>query len=116
MFETSRRHGHYDTRFARSSAPRSKSHLSLVPALVERVDGDDGIEAWEDEGGLSPAPRDVAPEPHNRLGWEAFCETFFPGRRRHDFEAVKAYEAYRVTGAVPAAPTPDRLAAVAAIR
>jgi hypothetical protein len=29
------------------------------------------------------------------LDWTAFSARFFPGRRRHDFQAVKAYEAYR---------------------
>jgi hypothetical protein len=28
------------------------------------------------------------------LDWAAFSTRYFPGRRRHDFEAVKAYEAY----------------------
>ena len=41
------------------------------------------------------------------LDWEAFTREFFPGRRRHDFETVKAYEAYRATG-VPPATEPDR--------
>jgi hypothetical protein len=29
-----------------------------------------------------------------RLDWQAFSSQFFPDRRRHDFEVVKAYEAY----------------------
>jgi hypothetical protein len=29
------------------------------------------------------------------LDWQAFCARYFPGRGRHDFEVVKAYEAYR---------------------
>jgi hypothetical protein len=31
------------------------------------------------------------------LEWSAFLARFFPNRRRHDFEALKAYEAYRHT-------------------
>ena len=34
------------------------------------------------------------------LDWLAFREWFFPDRRLHDFEAVKAYAAYRPTGLV----------------
>jgi hypothetical protein len=113
MIEMSRRHGHYDARFVRSSAARRKPHLRLVPALDELVDNDDSIDNWEDEGGLAPTPRDVPPEP--QLDWAAFSERFFRGRGRHDFGAVKAYEAYRATGAVPAAPTPRPVAVAAAI-
>jgi hypothetical protein len=30
-----------------------------------------------------------------RLDFAAFLARFFPGRRRHDFEAITAYVAYR---------------------
>jgi hypothetical protein len=30
-----------------------------------------------------------------KLEWSAFLERFFPNRRRHDSEALAAYEAYR---------------------
>lgn len=30
-----------------------------------------------------------------RLDWQAFASRFFPGRTRHDFQVLKAYEAYR---------------------
>jgi hypothetical protein len=30
-----------------------------------------------------------------RLDWQAFCGRCFPDRGRHDFEVLKAYEAYR---------------------
>jgi hypothetical protein len=30
-----------------------------------------------------------------RLDWQAFCARYFPDRGRHDFEVLKAYEAYR---------------------
>ena len=30
-----------------------------------------------------------------RLAWSVFLARFFPSRRRHDFEALAAYEAYR---------------------
>ena len=31
----------------------------------------------------------------DRLDWQTFCAAYFPGRRRHDFEALTAYGAYR---------------------
>lgn len=31
----------------------------------------------------------------DRLDWQTFCAADFPGRRRHDFEALTAYGAYR---------------------
>ena len=34
----------------------------------------------------------VAPD---RLHWQAFSAAYFPGRRRHDLEALTAYGAYR---------------------
>ncbi len=35
------------------------------------------------------------------LDWQAFSAAYFPGRRRHDLEALTAYGAYRRS------PTPD---------
>jgi len=32
---------------------------------------------------------------HEGLDWSAFVARSFPGRRRHDFEALAAYEAHR---------------------
>ena len=98
MVEAGRRHGHSDPRY-RSEAARRKSHLRLVPASGAPV---------EDSG---PPARGVP-----GLEWDAFSGTFFAGRHRHDFEAVKAYEAYRATGAVPAAPAPHRVEVAAAMR
>jgi hypothetical protein len=71
--------------------------------------------------------------PHAGLEWYAFLSRYFPYRRRHDHQALKAYEAYRsketlgvlagvqqhlvggadlftswVTTAAPANPLPDR--------
>jgi hypothetical protein len=34
-------------------------------------------------------------QPATQLDWQAFCARYFPARGRHDFEVVKAYEAYR---------------------
>ena len=36
----------------------------------------------------------------DRLDWQTFCEAYFPGRRRHDFEALTGYGAYRRSRAV----------------
>ena len=39
------------------------------------------------------------------LDWQAFLARYFPGRRRHDLEALAAYGAYR-TAARPGGPEP----------
>src|SRR6185437_5351997 len=47
-----------------------------------------------------PAPsRDLRPDENGaeRLEWSEFLTRFFPNRRRHDFAALAAYEAYRGT-------------------
>jgi hypothetical protein len=51
----------------------------------------------------APRPRLAAPswelqpdrDGTERLDWSAFLTRFFPNSRRHDFEALAAYEAYR---------------------
>jgi hypothetical protein len=66
MVEPARRHGPFDSRYP------LRSKLAAT--------------AWElqpDEVGLG------------RLDWSAFLARFFPNRRRHDFEALAAYESYR---------------------
>lgn len=37
----------------------------------------------------------MAATPAEPLDWKAFSEEHFPGRRRHDFEALIAYAAHR---------------------
>jgi hypothetical protein len=79
--------------------------VSLVAtrtALSYRPEGASAAGGWEDDGGRSDAdppalavPETAAPPIPEGLDWTAFSAGFFPGRRRHDFEAVKAYEAYR---------------------
>ena len=66
MIESSRRHGHFD--------PRRQSNSS----------GPAGVPIPAQENGGAPAG----------LEWYAFSSRYFPGRRRHDLGAVKAYEAY----------------------
>jgi hypothetical protein len=66
MFESARKHGPFDERYpARQKLP--------APSWDLRLTGDGG----------------------DRLEWSAFLARFFPNRRRHDFEALAAYKAYR---------------------
>jgi hypothetical protein len=44
-----------------------------------------GVSEQRDRGGAAP------------LDWSAFVERFFPGRRRHDLEALTAYAAHRAS-------------------
>lgn len=76
------------------------------------------LQRWEDEGGKQSA--DGAPEIETRgeraaagLSWSEFLGRFFPGRRRHDLEALEAYAAYRSESA-PAPSTVVRLPAAVA--
>ena len=67
MIEPSRRHGHFDPRF---SSQRSGTGRPTATGTT----GVDGLPG--------------------RLDWTAFSARRFPGRRSHDFEVLKAYEAY----------------------
>ena len=68
MFESARKHGPFDERYpARQKLPAPSWDLRL------------------------------AGEGEERLEWSAFLARFFPNRRRHDFAAPAAYEAYRNT-------------------
>jgi hypothetical protein len=59
------------------------------------------LQRWEDEGGHQRADDGPAPEPDRGervpagLCWSEFLRLFFPGRRRHDLEALHAYAAYK---------------------
>jgi hypothetical protein len=66
MVESGRKHGPFDLRY-----PVRRKIATPVWELQRDRDG--------------PA----------RLEWSAFLARFFPNRRRHDFEALAAYEAYR---------------------
>jgi len=44
------------------------------------------------ETGTAPTPPDAAIG--EKLAWDAFAARYFPGRRRHDMEALAAYGAY----------------------
>jgi hypothetical protein len=45
--------------------------------------------------GNSAASDPEDPASHRVLDWQAFLSLHFPGRRRHDFEALTAYGEYR---------------------
>jgi hypothetical protein len=66
MVESSRRHGPFDIRYP--------LRLKLAAITWELQPDEDRLE---------------------RLDWSAFLARFFPNRRRHDFEALAAYESYR---------------------
>jgi hypothetical protein len=68
VVEASRKHGSFDTRWP-SARKDSAGAVSTVPPLR-------GAEAAE------------------ALDWEAFSNRYFPGRRRHDREALTAYATY----------------------
>ena len=65
----SRRHGAFDSRWP--SAPKNSA------------------------GAVSTAPPLRAAEAAGALDWEGFSNRYFPGRRRHDMEALTAYGRYR---------------------
>jgi hypothetical protein len=58
-------------------------------------------DTWENEGGSTAYEPKLtrnctsSAEPPAGLDWHAFRTRFFPHRRRHDLEALAAYEAYR---------------------
>jgi hypothetical protein len=68
VVEASRRHGAFDTRWR--SAPKDSA------------------------GAVPTAPPLRAAEAAEALDWEAFSNRYFPGRRRHDIEALSAYATY----------------------
>jgi hypothetical protein len=68
VVEASRKHGPFDTRW---------------PSV--RNDGAAAV----------PTARLRAEEAAEALDWEAFSNRYFPGRRRHDMEALTAYATYK---------------------
>jgi hypothetical protein len=48
--------------------------------------------------------------PSAGLEWYPFLSRYFPDRRRHDLEALKAYEANRSAGVAPSISHPGRTA------
>ena len=102
---------------AESRASHVVDRFSQQPhALVPAVGRDAGpsIDSWENEGGSYPmtdAPDlevDGCEKPPAGLDWYAFLSRYFPGRRRHDLEALKAYEAYSSAAVAPSIPHGSR--------
>lgn len=50
------------------------------------------------------------------LDWQAFASTYFPGRRRHDLEALSAYGEYRRARVAGARPSPNGVAGATALQ
>jgi hypothetical protein len=75
MIEPSRRHGHFDPRFSIQRAVAERPRANGTTRFDEFPEG---------------------------LDWLAFSVRLFPGRPRHDFEALKAYEAYKNGSREPA--------------
>ena len=82
--EASRRHGRFDLRWP--SAPKNSAVA------------------------VSTAPPLRAAEAAEGLDWEAFSNRYFPGRKRHDMEALTAYARYTLGGEWRT--TPPRLSVV----
>jgi hypothetical protein len=119
MVEPARRHGHFDPRFRLVVAAGRLPKVTLVPAVPRSIDrkgdvhsfasrrlvltsaggrDDARVTDWENEGGTHAVEPDLAvlgsQEPAG-LDWYEFLADRFPGRRRHDLDALMAYEAYR---------------------
>jgi hypothetical protein len=95
MIESSRRHGHFDSRWHTES---SRPPTALVPVAE---DGDPSIQNWENEGGRYSTTNQA--NASAGLDWYAFSGRYFPGRRRHDLEALTAYGAHRSFATAPQA-------------
>ena len=59
--------------------PRRSATLDREVAVTSRGPSTDASSVDEPEG----------------LDWRAFCAAYFPGRRRHDLEALTGYSAYK---------------------
>ncbi len=109
--ENARRHGHADPRFAArprlrlimgGDAPTTDGVEQVVhePRGLTLTEAHDDVSAWENEGGRYATADVKAGKLRSALDWLAFREWFFPDRLLHDFEAVRAYAAYRAAGLV----------------
>lgn len=97
--------GDADARVSHVVSRFARQRHALAPAVA----GDDGlsIHRWENEGGSYSMTDELDLEvdscvkPPAGLEWYAFLSRYFPDRRRHDLEALKAYEAYGSAAAAP---------------
>lgn len=67
-------------------------NVEAITATVERL---------TDEVPARAPNRASGQELPDDLVWEEFLRRFFPDRRRHDFEALRAYAVYRSCAAAP---------------
>jgi hypothetical protein len=51
--------------------------------------------ARKDSAGAASTDPPLRPTQAEALDWEAFSNRYFPGRRRHDMEALTAYPTYK---------------------
>jgi hypothetical protein len=94
--------------------------IEAPACALPAVAADDGpsLLRWENEGGsysMTDAPDlevDGCEKPPAGLDWYAFLSRYFPGRRRYDLEALKAYEAYRSAAVAPSISHGSRTIAV----
>jgi hypothetical protein len=86
MIESSRRHGHFDARWHTKG-------VNPPRALASPAHDCDPIQSWENEGGRFSMSNEN--DTSAGLEWDAFSTRYFLGERRHNLEALKAYEAYR---------------------
>jgi hypothetical protein len=90
MIESSRRHGHFDTRWNIDGG----RGLRAIPP-TEADSGGASLRRWEDEGGRYTYDGKAEMHAPAGLEWLAFLKRNFPRSLRHDLEALKAYETYR---------------------
>ena len=90
-----------DTRVGPERTAESQPSASSLTSTFSDQ-GATALASWEGEGGPSVADRPQLSDQGRRrrgvpvgLDWSAFSARFFPGRRRHDLEALRAYGAYR---------------------
>jgi hypothetical protein len=72
---------------------RVKAEPRHYPGFAGAGGFDAGRERPLTEGAVSAVASSA--EAPDGLDWQAFSATYFPGRRRHDLEAITAYGAYR---------------------
>jgi hypothetical protein len=89
-----------DTRVGPEWTAESQPLAPLTSTFSDQ--GATALAIWEGEGGPSVSDRPELSDQGTRRGglpvgldWSAFSTRFFPGRRRHDLEALRAYGAYR---------------------
>jgi hypothetical protein len=107
MIEGARRHGHFDPRWhTEGLRPRNGQADSL--SIIRTGEVSPSIHRRENEGGrysITDEPNELVggctEVPPAGLEWYAFLSRYFPYRRRHDHQALKAYEAYRSKTVAP---------------